>query len=67
MRMPGLSAGRPGKRKPHTTDSWHTQPVAPNLQGRSFRAAAPNRKWVAHITGVSTRGGWRYLAGILAV
>jgi len=67
MRAQGLAAGRPRKRKPRTTDSQHAQPVAPNLLARDFTAAAPNRKWVADITGVSTRSGWLYLAGILDV
>jgi putative transposase len=67
MRAQGLGAGRPRKRKPRTTDSQHTQPVAPNLLARDFTASAPNRKWVADITGISTRSGWLYLAGILDV
>jgi putative transposase len=65
MRAQGLCAGRPCKRKPRTTDSRHTQPIAPNLLGRDFSADAPNRKWVADITGIPTRGGWLYLAGVL--
>ncbi len=67
MRAQGLCAGRLRRRKPRTTDSQHTQPVAPNLLGRDFTAAAPNRKWVADITAIATRGGWLYLAGILDV
>jgi len=67
MREQGLRAGRPAKRKPRTTDSQHTQPVAPNLLARDFTAEAPNRKWVADITGIATRSGWLYLAGILDV
>jgi putative transposase len=65
MRAQGLCAGRPRRRKPRTTDSRHTPPVAPNLLGRDFPADAPNRKWVADITGIPTRRGWLYLAGIL--
>jgi transposase InsO family protein len=67
MREHGLRAGRAAKRKPRTTDSQHTQPVAPNLLARDFTAPAPNRKWVADITGIPTHGGWLYLAGILDV
>ncbi len=67
MRAQGLCAGRPRRCKPRTTDSQHPQPVAPNLLGRDFRAAAPNRTWVADITGIRTRTGWLYLAGILDV
>jgi len=65
MRAQALCAGRPRRRKPRTTDSLHTQPIAPNLLARDFTAEAPNRKWVADITGISTRSGWLYLAGIL--
>ncbi len=65
MRMQGLCAGRPRRRKPRTTDSRNTQLVAPNLLARDFTAEAPNRKWVADITGIPTHTGWLYLAGIL--
>jgi transposase InsO family protein len=57
MRAQGLSAARPHRRKPRTTDSQHTQPVVPNLLGRNFTASAPNRKWVADITSIGTRAG----------
>jgi len=67
MRAQSLCAGRARRRKPRTTDSQHTQPVAPNLLGRDFTAEAPNRKWVADITGIPTHGGWLYLASILDV
>jgi putative transposase len=65
MRAQGLCATRPRHRKPRTTDSQHTQPVAPNLLGRNFTASAPHRKWGADITGIPTRRGWLYLAGSL--
>ena len=65
MRAQDLRAGRPCKRKPRTTDSHQTQPIAPNLLGRDFSADAPNRKWVADITGIPTQSGWLYLAGVL--
>jgi transposase InsO family protein len=67
MRAQGLHAGRPHTRKPRTTDSQHSYPVAPNLLGRAFSASAPNRKWVADITSIPTHSGWLYLAGILDV
>ena len=46
------------RRKPRTTDSQHTLPVAPNLLSRDFTATAPNRKWVADITAIGTQQGW---------
>src|SRR5258707_9574899 len=67
MRAQGLCATRPRRRKPRTTDSQHSQPVAPNLLARNFTASGPNRKWVADITAIATHAGWLYLAGILDV
>jgi putative transposase len=67
MRVQGLRAPCPRRHKPRTTDSAHTQPIAPNLLGRDFTATAPNRKWVADITSIPTHSGWLYLAGILDV
>ena len=67
MRVQGLCAARPRRRKPRTTDSQHTQPITPNLLGRDFTASAPNRKWVADITSIPTHSGWLSLAGILDV
>jgi transposase InsO family protein len=65
MRAHGWCAARHRRRKPHTTDSQHAYPVAPNLLERDFTATAPNRKWVADITGIETHEGWLYLAGIV--
>jgi len=64
MREQGLSAKVP-KRFCRTTDSTHDLPVAENLLGREFTAAAPNRVWVSDITYVRTWEGWIYLAAVL--
>ncbi len=64
MREKGLCA-RKRRRKAQTTDSNHTQPIAPNLVLRDFTAHAPNRKWVADVTYIETQEGWLYLAGVL--
>ena len=64
MREAGLSARRP-RRSQRTTDSRHSLPVAANLLGRDFTAAAPDRRWAADITYVPTEEGWLYLAVIL--
>ena len=50
---------------PRTTDSRHNQPVAQNVLGRDFAAAAVNCKWVADITYVPTEQGWLYVAAVL--
>jgi len=51
------------KRFKATTDSRHNLPVAENLLGQKFEAAAPNKVWVSDITYIPTEEGWLYLAG----
>jgi len=65
MREHGLCARQRRKWRPATTDSGHTLPVAPNLLGRQFTVAQPNRVWVADITYIPTKEGWLYLAVVL--
>jgi len=48
-----------------TTDSRHSQPIAPNLLAREFRVEQPNRVWAGDITYLPTREGWLYLAVVL--
>jgi transposase InsO family protein len=48
-----------------TTDSRHTQPVAPNHLNRNFVADKPNQSWVADITYLYTKEGWLYLSTIM--
>lgn len=50
-----------------TTDSYHSDPVAPNLLQRDFTAPAPNCKWLTDITAIGTAEGWLYLAVVLDV
>jgi putative transposase len=64
MRGMGLSARRK-RRFRRTTDGAHAFPVAPNLLGRDFEAAAPNRVWLADLTYIRTAEGWLYLAVVL--
>jgi transposase InsO family protein len=66
MRQTGLRAVLK-ERRVCTTDSSHTNPVAPNLLQRDFTAPAPNRKWLTDITAVWTAEGWLYLAVVLDV
>jgi transposase InsO family protein len=64
MREAGLKAK--GRRKyKATTDSSHSQPVAPNLLNRDFHAEQPDTAWVSDITYLWTCQGWLYLAVIL--
>ena len=45
-----------------TTDSEHTQPIAPNLLQRRFNGWQLNQAWVGDITFIDTQEGWLYLA-----
>jgi transposase InsO family protein len=65
MQEDGLVA-RARKRYTGTTMSDHDQPVAANLLGRRFEAAAPNQRWVGDTTEfVIGESGRLYLAAIL--
>lgn len=64
MRKMGLRA-RPKRRFVVTTDSNHTNPIAPNLLDRQFTADAANQVWLADITYIRTYQGWLYLAAVM--
>jgi transposase-like protein len=59
MRAEGLAARRK-RRYSRTTDSKHSDPIAPNLLERDFHADAPNRVWVTDVTCVWTAQGWLF-------
>ena len=59
---------RPRRRSVRTTDSRHTDPIAPNLLARDFAVtaqAALDRVWVSDMTYIPTQEGWLYLAIVL--
>jgi len=65
MRLAGLE-GRTKKRyRVRTTDSNHSQPIAPNRLAKQPRPTKPNQIWVTDLTYVATDEGWLYLAGVL--
>lgn len=67
MRTDGLRGRRP-RRFVRTTDSRHTEPVAPNTLAQQFAPAlmgGPDRVWASDITYLRTRLGWLYLAVVL--
>jgi putative transposase len=64
MRALGLQAIQAKKFKV-TTDSIHSQPVAPDLIEQDFRAVAPNQKWTSDISYIWTDEGWLYLAVVM--
>ena len=67
MREDGLVARPRKRRRVVTTDSQHTEPIAPNRVARQFAVTgvAVNRVWVGDITHVPTREGPLYLATVL--
>jgi putative transposase len=67
MRKANIRAKQRRRFVPRTTDSTHQKPVARNLLDRDFTASAPDRKWAADITYVSTDQGWLYVAAVLDV
>jgi putative transposase len=64
MRQDGLVA-RQKRRFRRTTDSNHTNPIAPNVVARDFEPKAPNRVWAGDVTYIATGEGWSYLAVLL--
>jgi len=45
-----------------TTDSGHSERIAPNLIRRQFTVDKPNKTWVSDVTYLWTNEGWLYLA-----
>jgi len=64
MRQDGL-AGKKARQFRTTTDSRHSDPVAPNLLDQEFSVETPNTVWAGDITYLRTREGWLYLAVLL--
>lgn len=64
MRENGLEARRK-RRFRKTTDSKHSNPIAPNVVARKFHVAEADRVWVTDVTAVWTLEGWLYLAVML--
>jgi putative transposase len=60
MRRAGLRAVACRRRRPGI-ERAHGWPPAPNVLGRDFGVAAPDRVWLSDITYVPTGEGWLYL------
>lgn len=63
-RQAGIEARRK-RRFRVITEHHHTAPPAPNLVGRQFRVAQPDRVWAGDMTVIRTRAGFLYLAVLL--
>ncbi len=64
MRLARLR-GCPKRRFRVTTQRDPSHPVAKNLLRRNFSSDAPNQRWAADITYISTHQGWLYLAVVM--
>jgi putative transposase len=64
MQVMGIRS-KVGRKFRVTTDSKHSEPVAPNLLQRRFTVARPNQVWVTDITYLWTNAGWAYLTVFL--
>lgn len=65
MRALQLNARQKRAFKPKTTDSHHSQPIAPNRLAQAAPPTSVNRIWVTDITYVFTSQGWLYLAAVM--
>jgi putative transposase len=67
MRDLGIQGARRGRAWRRTTFVDDTLVRPRDLVDRQFRAAAPNRLWVADLTYVKTHAGWAYVAFVIDV
>jgi putative transposase len=65
MRQAGLQGRQRRRYRVRTTDSRHSEPVAPNHMGNRPAPQQPDRVWVTDMTYVPTDEGWLYVAGVL--
>jgi putative transposase len=66
MKEHGIQGRRRKSYRPKTTDSNHTNPIAPNLLADVKKQInRPNQVWASDITCIPTREGWLYLATVL--
>ena len=65
MRAAGLKARPKRAFRPRTTDSKHSNPIAPNQLKAAPEPTAPNQIWVTDITYIWTVQGWIYLAAVM--
>lgn len=66
MRQEGLAARQRSKYRVATTDSRHTDPIAPNRLPE-LAVTGPNQVWVTDATCVLTGEGWLYVVALLDV
>lgn len=65
MRTAGLWGRQRRRYRVVTTDSHHTEPIAPNRLAEQPPPSRPDQVWVSDLTYVPTAEGWLYVAGVL--
>jgi putative transposase len=65
MCQQGLRARPRRRRPPRDPGPRQAGAIAPNLLDRSFKAEAPNRKWIADFTYIWTVEGWLFVAAVI--
>jgi putative transposase len=65
MRLQALKARPRRRRLPPDLGDRPVGSIAPNVLDRGFKAAEPNRKWIADFTYVWTAEGWLYVAVVI--
>jgi len=65
MSANGLKSVHRAKYKPQTTQSKHSQPIAPNIVNQDFKTTGMNQKWGCDISYIETREGFLYLAIVM--
>lgn len=65
MRQGSIVVQRRKAFRPQTTNSNHTDPIAPNRLQRKFQVEAPNQVWAGDITYLRCGSGWLYLAVVI--
>jgi transposase InsO family protein len=63
----GKQVGQPGGVRHVGLAPTHAFPVAPNLLGRDFHTAAPNRVWLADLAYIWPAEGWLHQDNRLTV
>ncbi len=67
MREAGIQGKTACKRRPHTTQSDPTHPVATNVLDRQFTPNYPNEVWLTDITSIDTAQGFLYSRQIVGM
>ena len=65
MRKAGLRGRQKSRFRVVTTDSKHTEPIAPNRLTAEAAPTKADQVWMSDLTYVPTAEGWLYVAGVL--